>query len=109
MRGAQLTTRTMDVSEAREQLGTLVDRVARKETRILVARGGVLVAALVSADDLVRLDQMDREQADRFEVLDEMRAAFAGVPEEEIERETDRIIARIREEDDRRAKAPTGR
>lgn len=60
-----------------------------KETRVIVAKSGIPVAALVSIDVLYRLD---RERAERFKVIDEACPAFAGVPDEEIERETDRIL-----------------
>jgi prevent-host-death family protein len=107
MRGTQPTTQTVEVSEVKDRFGALVDRVSRNETRVLVERGGVLVAALVSADDLARLDQLDRDRADGFEVLDEMRAAFAGVPEEEIEREAIRAVREVREEMEAEQAVPT--
>ncbi len=88
----QPVTETMKISEVRGQLNTLVNRVYRKETRVLVEKSGIPVAAIVSTDDLRRLGQLDAERADRFGVIDKMRQAFAGVPDEEIERETDRIL-----------------
>lgn len=88
----QPVTETMKISEVRGQLNTLVNRVYRKETRVLVEKSGIPVAAIVSTDDLKRLDQLDAERTDRFSVIDKMRQAFAGVPDEEIERETDRIL-----------------
>jgi hypothetical protein len=39
---------------------------------------------------------LDREAG---EILEAMRAPFDGVPDEEIERQTERIIAKNREED----------
>jgi hypothetical protein len=62
----------------------------------------MVAAALVSTADLARLDRLDQERADRFKVLDEMRAAFNNVPPEETERETDRTTAEIRAERRRR-------
>lgn len=92
------TIQSMKISEVRGQLNVLVNRVYRKETRVLVEKSGIPVAGLVSAEDLRRLDQLDRERAERFGVIDEMRQVFAGVPEEEIERETDRALAQVRAE-----------
>jgi prevent-host-death family protein len=110
MREQHPMTQTMKISEVRSQLNTLVNRVYRKETRVVVEKSGIPVAGLVSADDLRRLDQLDREREQRFAVLDDMREAFAGVPEEEIERETDRITAEIRVEGQRqREEAPASR
>jgi prevent-host-death family protein len=98
MREQHPMTQTMKISTVRAELNTLVNRVYRHETRVVVEKSGIPVAAIVSTDDLERLDQLDRERAERFAVVDEVRAAFAGVPEEEIERETDRILAANRQE-----------
>jgi prevent-host-death family protein len=95
-------TQSMKISEVRGQLNTLVNRVYRHETRVVVEKSGIPVAGLVSVEDLRRLDQLDREREARFAVIDELREAFAGVPAEEIERETDRITAEIRAEGQRR-------
>lgn len=64
-------------------------------------KSGIPVAGLVSADDLRRLDQLDREREQHFAVVDELREAFAGLPAEEIERQADRITAKIRTEGQR--------
>ncbi len=96
MRSSDPMTETMKISAVKTQLSTLVNRVYRKETRVVVEKSGIPVAALVSTEDLARLDRFDRERAARFAVLDEMRAAFAGVPPEETERETDRITTALR-------------
>jgi prevent-host-death family protein len=102
MHERQPITQTMKISDVRSELNTLVNRVFRKETRVVVEKSGIPMAALVSTDDLARLDRLDRERAERFVVIDEMREAFAGVPAEEIERETDRISAEIRTENRRK-------
>ncbi len=98
MREQQPMTQTMKISEVRGQLNTLVNRVFRKETRVLVEKSGIPVAAIVSTEDLKRLDQLDAEREADFAVVDELREAFAGVPDEEIERETDRILGINQEE-----------
>ncbi|MGH2530900.1 MAG: type II toxin-antitoxin system prevent-host-death family antitoxin [Thermomicrobiales bacterium] len=92
MREQQPMTQTMKISDVRGQLNTLVNRVYHKETRVVVEKSGIPVAAIVSTEDLERLDRLDRERAERFAVIDEVRAAFRGVPAAEIERETDRIL-----------------
>jgi prevent-host-death family protein len=102
-------TQTMKISEVKTQLNSLVNRVYRKEARVLVEKSGIPVAALVSTADLARLDRLDQERAERFTVLDEMRAAFTDVPPEETERETDRITAEIRAESRRREEAAAKR
>ncbi len=94
----QPVTETMKISEVRGQLNTLVNRVYRKETRVLVEKSGIPVAALVSTDDLQRLNQLDAEREADFAVIDEMRTAFKDVPPEEIEREAARALAEVRAE-----------
>jgi prevent-host-death family protein len=98
MRERRPITQTMKISDVRGQLNTLVTQVYRKETRVVVEKSGIPVAGLVSVEDLDRLDRLDREQRERFAVIDEVRQAFAGVPDEEIERETDRILGINQEE-----------
>ena len=53
---------------------------------------------MVSADDLSRQDRIDRDRAERFGIIDEMRAAFEDVSTEEIEREAARALAEVRVE-----------
>jgi prevent-host-death family protein len=98
MRGQQPVTETMKISSVRAELNTLVNRVYRQETRVIVEKSGIPVAALVSTDDLERLTELDRERAERFRVLDELRAAFKDTPPEELEREAERALAEVRAE-----------
>lgn len=94
----QPTTQTMKISEVKQQLNRLVNQVYRRETRIMVEKSGIPVAGIVSAEDLRRLDRLDRERAERFKVLEEFGEAFKDVPVEELERETARAIAEVRAE-----------
>lgn len=98
MREQPIVTQTIKASDVRQQLGEPLNKVFRRETRVLVEKSGVPVAAIVSADDLKRLNQLDRERAERFAVIDEMRAAFKDVSTEEIEREAARTVAEARAE-----------
>ena len=104
----QPETRSKKISDVKNSLSSLVNEVSRNETRVLVVKRGVPVAAIDSADDLARLDGLDRERAESFKVIDELREAFKDVPAEEIERETDRIIARIRSEEQEHVLEATG-
>lgn len=92
----QPTTQTIEISEAEGNLDTLVGRVSQGNARVLVEKAGVPVAGLVSADDLKRLDRLDRARAARFRVIDEARAAFADVSSDDVDRETDRAVAELR-------------
>jgi prevent-host-death family protein len=98
MREQPPVTQTMKISEVRSQFNTLVNRVYRKETRVVVEKSGIPVAGLVSVEDLRRLDRLDRERADRFSVIDEMRDSFQGVPAEELEQEAIRALDDVRAE-----------
>jgi antitoxin (DNA-binding transcriptional repressor) of toxin-antitoxin stability system len=92
-------TETMPISAVKSRLNSLVNEIYRNETRILVEKSGIPVAGIVPIADmrrLARLDELDREAG---EILEAMRAPFDDVPAEEIERQTERIIAENREED----------
>ncbi len=91
-------TQTMKISEVRSQLNTIVNQVFRDGTCVMVEKSGIPVAGLVSAGDLRRLDRLDRERAERFSVIKEMRAAFEDVGAEEIDRKAIRAIAEVRAE-----------
>ena len=94
----QPTTETMKISDVKQQLNRVVNRVYRHETRVMVEKSGIPVAGIVSAEDLRRLDRLDRERAERFKILEEFGEAFKDVPVEELERETARALAEVRAE-----------
>jgi prevent-host-death family protein len=98
MREQAPVIQSMKISDVRTQLNTLVNQVYRQETRVVVEKSGIPVAVLVSTTDLERLNQLDRERAQRFGIVDELRAAFRDVPAEELEREAARAIAEVRAE-----------
>jgi prevent-host-death family protein len=97
MREHEPMTQTMKISDVKNTLSSLVNKVYRKETRVLVEKSGIPVAAIISAEDLKRFAQLERERDERFAVIDRMREAFADVPPEEIEREAERSVAAARE------------
>ena len=90
-------TQTVNASTARQEWSKLLNKVFREETRIVVEKSGIPVAAIISAEDLKRLDRLERERADRFRILDEVKAAFRDVPEAEIESEADQALTRVRQ------------
>lgn len=91
------TTQTMKISDVKNALSSVVTQVYREETRVLVEKSGIPVAAIISAADLERFARLEREREERFAVIDRMREAFRDVPAEEIEREADRTVAAARE------------
>jgi prevent-host-death family protein len=92
-------TQTMKISEVKSRLSSLVNEVYRKETRVLVEKAGIPVAALVSADDLDRLQQLDRDWDAGTRALERFSEAFADVPVDELEAQIARIIAEGRAKD----------
>src|SRR5215211_9346521 len=96
-------TQIVKASEARAQWSQIINKVARRQARVIVEKSGVPVAAIVSADDLERLDRLEQQRAERFKALDATREAFKDVPDEELEREVARAIEQVRAENRRRA------
>ena len=92
----QPMTETMKISEVKQQFNRLVNRVYRHETRVMVEKSGIPVAGIVSAEDLRRLDRLDRERAERFKILEEFGEAFKDVPADELEQEVARALAAVR-------------
>ena len=90
-------TQTINASTARQEWSKILNKVFREETRIVVEKSGIPVAAIISARDLKRLDRLEKERSDRFRVLDEIKAAFRDIPESEIENEADQALTRVRQ------------
>ncbi len=100
MNEQNLTTQTMKISDVKARLSRLVNAVYRKETRVLVEKAGIPVAALVSVRDLERLVQLEREKAARRTALEAISAVFEDVPTSELENRVSHIIAEVRAERD---------
>jgi prevent-host-death family protein len=93
MREREVMTQTMKASDVRQQWSQILNRVFRKETRVVVEKSGIPVAAIVSAEDLAWLQELDTRRDELFRAIDETQATFADVPEEELEREIRKAIA----------------
>lgn len=98
MSGQQSTTRTMKISEVKQQLNRLVNQIYRREIRIIVEKSGIPVAGIVSADDVRRLDRLDQEREARFMALEAFAAGFKDQSPDDIERETAKALAEVRAE-----------
>ena len=105
------STQTVAISDIKDTIVHLLDQVARGATRIVVEKGGVPVAAVVSSEDLKHLARLDEQRAERRRVVAAMREPFRGISPEEIERETAKAVAEVREEmrAEREASAAAGR
>ncbi|OBQ47090.1 prevent-host-death protein [Streptomyces sp. H-KF8] len=69
------------VTQARAELADLVNRVVYGGERVVVTRHGKPLVALVSADDLRRLDQLQELDEAREPVGEQMVSTVAGVRE----------------------------
>jgi prevent-host-death family protein len=94
----QPITETMKISDVRSNLNSLINEVYRHEKRVIVEKSGIPVAAIISLDDLERFDFLVRKREERFKVVDEIRAKFAGIPPEELEQEAERTLSEVRAE-----------
>jgi prevent-host-death family protein len=90
-------TQTINASTVRQEWSKILNKVFREETRIVVEKSGIPVVAIISAEDLKRVDRLEQERSDRFRVLDEIKASFRNIPETEIENETDQALTRVRQ------------
>lgn len=82
----------------RAQWSEIVNQVFRKETRIVVEKSGIPVAAIVSAEDLERLTRLETQREELLRGLEAMSEPFRDIPEAEIEREVARALAVVRAE-----------
>jgi prevent-host-death family protein len=88
----------MNASQARENWSEVINKVFLKETRVIVEKSGIPVAAIISAEDLEKLNRLEAERQADFSILDEIRDAFNDVPADEIEREVAKAVAAVRAE-----------
>lgn len=90
------TETRMKLSDAKQQLSKLVNQVAQGQSRVVVEKSGLAVAAIISTEEYQRFVQMDGERAQRFAALSRISAALADVPVDELEAEVQRTIAETR-------------
>ena len=94
--------KTVPIAEAEERWPEILDAAGSGSERVLVERDGGDVA-LVSPEDLRRLVAWEAERRDRFAPLYETQEAFAGTPDDELEREVEHAIAQVRGHTSRRS------
>ena len=105
---AQPKTETMKISQVKQGLHALVNRVYKHETRILIEKREIPVAAIVSVQDLQRLEQLDRKWAEGERALRKFASGFADQTPEDIEREVAKAIAEVRAEKWAEREQPVG-
>ena len=100
-----IPTESLKFTEARPKLSSILDRVFRRETRIRLYKGSTPVAAVVSIDDLERLETLDRERDAAFARMEKIGEAFADVSEDELEMRIHEAVAQVRAEMDAERRA----
>lgn len=91
-------TQTLKASDVRSNWSQLLNKVFLNQTRVIVEKSGIPVAAVISAEDLERFIQLEKQRKEHFKVLDRIREAFKDIPDEEIEREVSKAINQVRAE-----------
>lgn len=83
---------TIKASEARVHFGEVLKRVHSGEARLVVEKGGIPVAAIVSLDDLERLSTTEGEVAGVSREAIDRALATAGAWKDE---DTDTMVSEI--------------
>src|SRR3989344_8702737 len=91
-------TQVMKASEVRQQWSQLLNKVFRNQTRVLVEKSGIPVAAVISIDDLEKFKRLEEQRSKRFKAIDRIGEVFKDVSEEEVGREVAKAISEVRAE-----------
>jgi len=97
----------MKASDVRQQWSQLLNRVFKGQTRVVVEKSGIPVAAVISAEDLEKFKRLEEQRERNFSILDEIGEKFKNIPTEEIEQEVSKALKQVRAEN--RQKSPTTR
>ncbi len=91
-----IQTVTMNVTDARQHFSEVLTKVFRGQSRVVVEKSGIPVAAIISTADLERLRRYDEQRVERFRALAETSRAFNDVPLEELEEQVAKALASVR-------------
>ena len=82
---------TMTLSDTKQHLSEVVNRVARGETRVIVQKSGLPVAAIISVEEYRRFKAHEQplraRRATVHEALGRFSDGLEGIPDEKLERE----------------------
>lgn len=109
----QPTETVMKLTDTKQQLSQVINRVARGETRVVVEKSGLPVAVIISTDEYRQFKEQEEARKRRREEIREIFAkfsdGFADVPYDELEREVlkarDEARAELRAEREAAARA----
>jgi prevent-host-death family protein len=96
----------MTASDVRQHFAETINMVARGGSRVVIEKNGVPVAAIISYEDIRRLQRADARENEVRDALEAMQEPFRDVPWEELEREGLKAVEGIRAERRVRQKRP---
>ena len=105
MREREPQTQTIKASEARQRWSQLLNKVFCRESRVIVEKSGVPVAAIISPADLERFEQLDQERDQRWSAFLTIAERFADEDPDEVEHFVAEEIEAMRAEERARAAA----
>lgn len=91
-------TQVIKASEARKEWSQLLNNVFKGQTRVIVEKSGIPVAAVISAEDLERFTVLEEQREARFKALERIREALKSVPAEQLNQEINKAIEEVRTE-----------
>jgi prevent-host-death family protein len=88
--------RPVDLSEAGKHFERLVREVQHPGVRVVVHEGERPTAAIVSAEDLERLERLDEQRESGFQTMERISRSFEDVPLDELEQRVAEAVERAR-------------
>ena len=93
----QRHTETMSVSESRKQYSDVLNRVYREEGQVIIEKNGIPVAAIVPMSVVRDAAMTEKRRAEALASLRTVQQAFAGIPEDELDRELEAAMAEAKD------------
>ena len=100
------TTQTINATEARQTFSQLLNGVYRGKMRVVVEKSGIPVAAIISPEELARLERLDTERAAALRLIDRIRERNAGADPEQVYADVTAEVEAVRQELYEREQAP---
>lgn len=88
--------RTLNATDVRAHWSQVLLEVFQHKACVVVEKSGIPVAAIIAADELERLRQIDQERRERFKALDASWEAFRHVDVGDIETEVAKAVTEAR-------------
>ena len=88
--------KTVEKPQTTQAWDDLLAIASHQGARIVIESGGVPVMALIPAEDLRRLLELEAEREADFSILDEVGRAFEDVTPDEIERQVAQALESVR-------------